>query len=433
MLFDPFSGEAERTLRLFSSAKEFPESAYQLAKTWIDEEGRGRKGATTFSPASDRDYVLATHLLLRSVAAKCGHPSAEGRATKELAKRIARARVEEALRTKAYDARARAYKEDSVLEVFSDVLAPVPLRDLGVEMGIQDRRAYAASMDDRDAPKYGLRRARLLPLLRSTGKKLTDVYVLNGYAAASLGEMVDYYCTAVGIKAEALLSENWALEDQRMGELAEALGRHSARLHSAYAPFMKSKAGVGGRPLVLDHLPPCVKHTLEGVSSGSRNYAITVLLTSFLSYARIAPVGSNKDAKVSDYVSDVSVVNEEVLPMIEEAARRCTPPLFEDQPMERMNVIYHLGFGLTKEPKLEDAGRSNWYFPPNCDKIQREAPPLCNPDEHCRTIKNPLSYYAKKLFPPKEKEKEKERRELERTTKNAGERPRMQVHKRNVE
>ena len=62
-----------------------------------------------------------------------------------------------------------------------------------------------------------------------------------------------------------------------------------------------------------------------------------------------------------------------------------------------MNILYHLGFGLTQEPRLEDSGKSKWYFPPNCDKIRREAPQLCEPDEFCRNIKNPLSYYVKRV------------------------------------
>ncbi len=401
MPFNPFSGEAEKILDRFASAREFPESAYQLARTWLAKEGRRAIGTTPVAD-SDRDYVLATHLLLRSIAAKYGYPSTEGRAAKELVKRIARARIEEALRN-AYDARARAHREESVLEIFSDVFSPAPLRELGIDPSAGDIRAYSTSAADRDVLKYCLPSGRLLPIMRGAGKRLTDVYMVNGRAVVSLGEMVDYCCEAIGSESEAVLSKNWAHDDPRMGELAEMVAHIPMRLHSAYASFMKGRAGVGGRPLVLDHFPPCIKLTLEGVSSGSRNYAITVLLTSFLSYARIAPIGSSKDAKVSDYISDISVVTEEVLPMIDEAARRCEPPLFEDQPMERMNVIYHLGFGMTRELKLDDAGRSNWYFPPNCEKIQREAPPLCQPDEHCRTIKNPLSYYAKKLFPPKEK------------------------------
>ena len=103
-------------------------------------------------------------------------------------------------------------------------------------------------------------------------------------------------------------------------------------------------------------------------------------------------------ARISDYAKDVKVVTEEILPLIEEAAKRCSPPLFEDQPIEKLNVAYHLGFGLTEEFRLEDSGRSNWYFTPNCEKVRRESPPLCMPDEGCKNVKNPLSYYTRKLF-----------------------------------
>jgi DNA primase large subunit len=65
--------------------------------------------------------------------------------------------------------------------------------------------------------------------------------------------------------------------------------------------------------------------------------------------------------------------------------------------MEKMNVHYHLGLGLSSQARLENSGNSNWYFPPNCEKIRRESPGLCKPDETCRRIKNPLTYYFVKF------------------------------------
>jgi len=96
------------------------------------------------------------------------------------------------------------------------------------------------------------------------------------------------------------------------------------------------------------------------------------------------------------------VVTQEILPVIYQAAERCSPPLFQDQPSERLNINYHLGFGLTAEPRLEDSGRSPWYFVPNCEKVRREAPSLCRADEDCRGIKNPLSYYFRKRYTRRE-------------------------------
>jgi DNA primase large subunit len=100
------------------------------------------------------------------------------------------------------------------------------------------------------------------------------------------------------------------------------------------------------------------------------------------------------------------VLTDEILPLIYEAASRCSPPLFEDQPMEKMNVHYHLGLGLSSQVKLENSGNSSWYFPPNCEKIRRESPGLCRPDETCAQIKNPLTYYFSKFRKDAPEEKE---------------------------
>lgn len=119
-----------------------------------------------------------------------------------------------------------------------------------------------------------------------------------------------------------------------------------------------------------------MKIALGGVPSGLRNYAITVLLTSFLSYARLCPNPPKRDVRIRDCVSDLSIIEKEILPVIIEAGNRCSPPpLFEDQPHEIKNIWYHLGFGLTDRPTLEDSGNSPWYFPPNCSKIRANAPP----------------------------------------------------------
>jgi len=137
---------------------------------------------------------------------------------------------------------------------------------------------------------------------------------------------------------------------------------------------------------------------MDGVGSGVRNYAIIVLLTSFLSYARVSPSGRVAN-RIADFIKDISVVRDEIAAPIFEAAERCKPPFFKDQPQEKANVYYHLGFGMTTEPRLDGSGKSKWYRCPNCSKIQMSAPPLCDPDEFCRDrkIKNPLTYYFRKL------------------------------------
>jgi len=405
-LVNPFSGEAMKLLEGFDSANEVPDKIYQLALEIVESEIDQRKARRLISPTPEQiqDDTLSLHLILRSVAIKYGYPSVEGRTALELIKKLVRERMWSTLND-ALEVRAQKFRVEEVILHFSEVLEPKPITSLGEGQLLEDIKAYSPSIEDKNVIRYALPKDRVLPLLRNAERRLTDLYLMNGHIAASLNDMVDYYCESIGMKALEVLSKSWQIDDPRSNELAELVSKLPSRLQRTFAPFAHKGGSRGGRTLVIDHFSPCIKNTLGGVTTGSRNYAITVLLTSFLSYARIAPIGANKDDKISDHLMDISAVENEVLRMIDEAARLCVPPLFEDQPMERMNVIYHLGFGLTNEPKIDDAGKSHWYFPPNCDKIQREAPSLCTPDAHCKTIKNPLSYYTKKLFPKKVKGK----------------------------
>ncbi|PIU10034.1 DNA primase, partial [Candidatus Micrarchaeota archaeon CG08_land_8_20_14_0_20_49_17] len=118
--------------------------------------------------------------------------------------------------------------------------------------------------------------------------------------------------------------------------------------------------------------------------------------TSFLSYARASPSG-RAATRIGDFIKDISVVRDEIAAPIFEAAEQCKPPFFKDQPQEKANIYYHLGFGMTTEPRLEDSGKSKWYRVPNCSKIVMSAAPLCDSDELCRKIKNPLTYYFRRL------------------------------------
>ena len=66
-----------------------------------------------------------------------------------------------------------------------------------------------------------------------------------------------------------------------------------------------------------------------------------LLLTSFASYARLYPriFASDETIKVSDVDPDLTITQNEILPLIFDAADNCTPPLFEDQPQEKINII----------------------------------------------------------------------------------------------
>ncbi len=243
--------------------------------------------------------------------------------------------------------------------------------------------------------KFRARWMEILPGIRSRRRKFTDFYIEKGYVYLDEKEAIELYLDRLSEKARGLVESYSKLDikDSRIEGLAKVLIKLSDTRTERIAGLQGKQA-----PLKGEHFPPCIKLCISGIGSGARNYAITVLLTAFLSYARIAPFSNTKDARISDFIDDIAVVQNEIIPIIEAAAERCSPPLFEDQPMERQNVYYHLGFGLTSNPELEDAQKSSWYFVSNCDKIRREAPSLCRPEKLCRSVKNPLTYYIRKRF-----------------------------------
>ena len=181
---------------------------------------------------------------------------------------------------------------------------------------------------------------------------------------------------------------------------------------SNYSSFYAGSGGiygsVKGGKLNPEAFPPCIANVVQGVSSGGRNDAIVLLLTSFASYARLYPgIFSSEDpVKVSDMDPDLTITENEILPLIFEAADNCTPPLFDDQPQEKINIISKLGFGMHGEVDINHEGETKWYTPMSCEKIKIHLPQLCKPDNSCKGINNPLSCYGRKKFRLDKKSKE---------------------------
>lgn len=170
----------------------------------------------------------------------------------------------------------------------------------------------------------------------------------------------------------------------------------------------------GGGPMKIGPLnalafPPCVKKSLEGIKSGGRNDAIVLFMTPFVSYARLYPdvFRMNITKQVSDQDPNLEIVENEILPLIYEAAQNCVPPLFDDQPQEKVNINAKLGFGMHSALKLEHEGETTWYTPMSCEKIKLHLPHLCKPDDVCKKIGNPLSYYNRMIWEVRNMEKEK--------------------------
>ncbi len=246
-------------------------------------------------------------------------------------------------------------------------------------------------------PKYAVHWTDLSPLLRHGRLNMTDLYLVGGWAVITTRDLWDIYAELIGAKTEEYIQSVYERMLEASAPPLPVLTEVGGKISSLVPKAPESRGGffMQGGKLRPEFFPPCINLVLNGVGSGMRNFAIVMLLTSFLTYARLPPRG-RLVTKISDATDDISPITEEVAPLIFEAADKCNPPLFRDQPQEKTNVYYHMGLGMTTEPKISDSGRSKWYRCPNCTKIQISAPPLCRPDEFCRSIKSPLTYYFRK-------------------------------------
>ena len=183
-------------------------------------------------------------------------------------------------------------------------------------------------------------------------------------------------------------------------ELKDFIPEEISKYNQYYAGSGGLFGSVQAGKLNPEAFPPCIQATVDGVSSGGRNDAIVLLLTSFASYARLYPriFASDETVKVSDMDPDLSITENEILPLIFDAADNCTPPLFEDQPQEKINIISKLGFGMHDRVDINHEGETKWYTPMSCEKIKIHLPHLCHPDKSCKGINNPLSCYGRKKF-----------------------------------
>lgn len=145
------------------------------------------------------------------------------------------------------------------------------------------------------------------------------------------------------------------------------IGQYSS--NSNFTNFDDDKA----TPYITEAFPPCVKKALMGAKSGGRNYYVCLFLTPFLSYSRLYPgvyARHIRNPKITDNDPTLSITQNEILPLIYEAADNCQPPLFKDQPEEKQNIHSKLGFG-EGNIKQTDAGKTPWYTPINCQNIKQ--------------------------------------------------------------
>ena len=407
-VLDPFSQEGKELVKASPPIDQMPQEIANRAIERVKWKS-GREMVVDFDAEAVRADVLSFYLACQGVAAVSYPYSRETRLLSEATK--------EAIKYRMYDLFRRGY-ESFCLETVQRSFRFLQLEHGdGAKLGkieipredyfkLRDRRLAEDGVeivDDRTLaqyiPKYAVRWTDLALLLKHRRVELTKLYLVDGWAVITPREFWDFFSNFVSAKAEEYVASVYERFSDvgAPSKLLVEVGERIASLLPPEVELLERFAKVPGGRLRPEFFPPCIRKALAGVGSGLRNYAITVLLTSFLSYARVSPSGKMV-SRMADFINDISVVRDEIAPLIFEAAERCNPPLFKDQPQEKANVYYHLGLGMTTEPRLEDSGKSKWYRTPNCRKIQVSTPPLCDPDELCRTLKNPLTYYYRRLF-----------------------------------
>ncbi len=158
------------------------------------------------------------------------------------------------------------------------------------------------------------------------------------------------------------------------------------RAYDKYEPKNEADAGVIATkkdfeirkiPLNTDYLPPCIKAISAGLQDG-RKRSVFIL---------------------TNFYRAIGKTNEEIKQLLVEWNKKNKPPLKENLILQQINYAF--------------GGKA--YPPPNCD-----APGyykyfnVCFPDETCKLIKNPISYYFKRASvaskfkhkPPLQKKKE---------------------------
>lgn len=405
-VLNPFSEEGKKIVQEAPSFDSLPERIIELAVKRVDQN-TGPEVKVEFDEEEIRDEVLSFYLMCQAVASVSYPYSNEARTVVE--------KISDVVRYRMYDLFKRGHEElclDVIGRSFrlQELDGDEEVKLGSIEIPRQDIYKLRDLELDKDGvetvneeilpqylPRYAIRWTDLIPLIENRHIDLTDEYVVNGWALINPKKLWSFFANYVGSEADDYISQLYD-KFSRSGPPDEVLEEVGERISETVPEESRytGAAKTGSGKLRSEAFPPCVKKTLGGVESGNRNYGIVVLLASFLSYARISPSGKAVN-RVADFIEDISVIEDDVMPMVSEAAEKCNPPLFKDQPQDKANVYYHMGFGMTTQPRLKDSGKSKWYRPPNCRKIKSEAPALCNPDDLCSDIKNPLTYYYKKI------------------------------------
>ncbi|HHY00488.1 MAG TPA: DNA primase [Methanothermobacter sp.] len=361
-----------------------------------DRKFNGRRYAYLSDDQITKYDVISFYLLCQAIGVKFGPNSRETRVMVEsqgdlIRERLGKLHVDEA--RQLVEQSLHMYLDDDQVHwtFFEELLSSrkIRLTELILDQGelILDHQDFM----ERFGPKLKHRNPMSMYQLL-IGDELKELIMIK-----LIMQETEDYIKQVHEKAKKMVEPNPILL-----ELAEQVAEVLSRPIQSYG---YGSMGGGGGPLKagpLNHqaFPPCVKKALEGIKSGGRNDGIVLFITPFISYARLYPdvFRMNITKRVSDQDPNLEITENEVLPLIYEAAQRCVPPLFDDQPQEKVNINAKLGFGMHSTLKMEHEGETTWYTPMSCEKIKLHLPHLCKPDDLCKKIGNPLSYYNRRIW-----------------------------------
>ncbi len=416
-VLNPFSEEGKQIVQEAPPFDSLPKSVVERAVERVDWEA-GSEVKVGFSEEEVRRETLSFYLMCQSIASVSYPYSNQVQEVIEVSKRTILYRMYDlfkrgeenlCLGVVERDFRVRGLDRDEGVRLGS---VDIPqqdiykLRDLELRKdGIDpDRGEINNEILPQYFPSYAVRWPDLVPLIEHRDLDLTKQYIVEGWALITPKNLWTLFANYVGGMMEDYISDLYDKfsESGPPADILEEVGERISESIPDEVDYGKA-GGFESEELKPEAFPPCIEKVLGGVGEGNRNYGIIALLTSFLSYARISPSGKSVN-RVADFIDDMSVVEDDIVPLIFEAAEKCNPPLFEDQPQEKANVYYHMGFGMTTKPRMKDSGKTKWYSPPNCRKIKTEAPSLCRPVDLCSEVKNPLTYYYKSLSKGKESE-----------------------------
>ena len=354
-----------------------------------------------FNPDIEKFDVIAFYLLCQAVGVKHGPNSRESRTIVESQGKIIENRLGKL---------SKAERGEIVTNILNSLITSTHIKWTFFEDLISSKKIKLQDLI-LDHGEIILDREDFLERFshRITGRKPEKMY------EALIGDRIK---ELIMIKMVMQNTENYILRvDEKSNreiepnpillELADKISEVLAASVQSYGYGGGYSGGVKASALNPRAFPPCVKKVMEGMKSGGRNDAIIMFLTPFISYARLYPsvFSENVTKRISDVDPTLVIVQNEVLPLIFGAAERCTPPLFEDQPQDKVNLNAKLGFGMHQNPELKNEGETTWYTPMSCEKVKLHLPSLCKPDETCKKIGNPLSYYNRKIWAVKKEDK----------------------------